>query len=259
MRSERVKLDCSAPLPEQHLDAAEFARTRLGFQPDPRQEELLRRPIRRALLNCSRQWGKSTLTAAKAVHLAYTKPESLSLVVSPSARQSAEFLRKASVFLRKLGIRPRGDGDNDISAVLPNGSRIVGMPGVDGTSRGFSAVSLLIIDEAARVQDDVYLSMRPVVAVGGGDVWLMSTPYGKRGFFWEEWSKHADRWERIRVPATDCPRIPPEFLEEERATMGERWFRQEYMCEFSEPDDAVFDVALIERALRADVLPLKLK
>jgi hypothetical protein len=29
----------------------------------------------------------------------------------------------------------------------------------------------------------MYKSLRPTLAVGNGDLWLMSTPYGKRGFF----------------------------------------------------------------------------
>ena len=68
---------------------------------------------------------------------------------------------------RGLGIRPRGDGDNAISLQLPNGSRIVGLPGKEATVRGFSAVSLLLIDEAARVEDAMYKALRPMLAVGG--------------------------------------------------------------------------------------------
>ena len=88
------------------------------------------------------------------------------LVASPSERQSAEFVRKAAEMVRKLGIRPRGDGDNAISLLLPNGSRIVGLPGMEETVRGFSAVSLLLIDEAARVEDAMYKALRPMLAVG---------------------------------------------------------------------------------------------
>jgi hypothetical protein len=39
-----------------------------------------------------------------------------------------------------------------------------------------------------------------------GDLWLMSTPNGKRGFFWDEWDHGGEEWERISVPATECPR-----------------------------------------------------
>src|SRR5687768_7840554 len=77
---------------------SEWVGRRLGFEPDGVQRRLLDTAAGRVILNCTRQWGKSTTTAAKAVHHAYTKPESLTLVVSPSARQSGEFLRKAAGF-----------------------------------------------------------------------------------------------------------------------------------------------------------------
>src|SRR5690349_9461942 len=76
-------------------DAVRFARERLGFDPDSIQEKMLRSRGRRGILNCCRQWGKSTVTAALAVHRAATRPGSLVLILSPSARQSAEFLTKA--------------------------------------------------------------------------------------------------------------------------------------------------------------------
>jgi hypothetical protein len=208
------------------------------------------------VLNCSRQWGKSTVTAAKAVHQAWTAAESLTLVVTPSARQSGEFLRKAAGFVRRLGVRAKGDGDNDISLELPNRSRIVGLPGSESTIRGFSAVSLLLVDEAARVDDEMYLAIRPMLAVSRGALWLMSTPFGKRGFFYETWTHGGPEWERVRAPATECPRISSEWLEEEREFMGERCFRQEYLCEFEDSVSGVFDRDLVERAFTGDVEPL---
>jgi hypothetical protein len=79
------------------------------------------------------------------------------------------------------------DGHNTTSLLFPNGSRIVGLPGTEATVRGFSAVSLLLIDEASRVPDEIYKALRPTLAVGNGDLWLMSTPHGQRGFFYETW------------------------------------------------------------------------
>jgi hypothetical protein len=245
-------------LSERGADAAEWVRTALGFEADAAQQEVLRSDKQRGLLNCTRQWGKSTVTAAKAIHQAYHYPESLTLVVSPSARQSGEFLRKATGFARKLGIRPKGDGDNEISLELPNRSRIVGLPGSEATVRGFSAVSLLLVDEASRVSDELYLAIRPMLAVSDGALWLMSTPFGKRGFFYEAWANGGPDWARVRAAATECPRIGRKFLEEERATMGERWFRQEYMCEFEEAVSGVFARDLVERAMTREVEPMEL-
>jgi len=236
--------------------AAEWVREKLGFAADAEQARALDSGIRRGLLNCTRQWGKSTVTAAKAVHQAQTEPGSLTLVVSPSARQSGEFVRKAAEFVRRLKIKQVEDGDNAISLAFANGSRIVGLPGEEGTVRGFSAVSLLLVDEAARVSDEMYKAVRPMLAVSSGALWLMSTPFGKRGFYYEAWQGGGPEWERIRVTGYDCPRIGREFLEEERKAMGERWFRQEYLCEFVDEVSGVFGRDAVARAMREDVKPL---
>jgi hypothetical protein len=226
----------------------DWAREVLGFEPDPKQQEVLAADTRRGILNCTRQWGKSTTCAIKAVHYAQFNPESLVLVASPSLRQSAEFLRKARKAVAKLGIRPRGDGENRCSLVLPNGSRIVGLPESEDTIRGFSEVGLLIIDEASRVSDAMYSALRPMLAVGNGSLWLMSTPNGRTGFFYREWSGDQP-WLRIQATAEECPRIPADFLAEEKLTLAEDEYRQEYCCEFMCSEGSLFDEAVIRACL----------
>jgi hypothetical protein len=132
----------------------------------------------------------------------------------------------------------------------------VGLPGTEATVRGFSAVSLLLVDEAARVSDELYLAIRPMLAVSEGTLWLMSTPFGKRGFFYEAWASGGE-WERFQVTAYECPRISYKFLEEERTAMGERWFRQEYLCEFEDSVSSVCSRELVERAITFDFEPLR--
>jgi hypothetical protein len=237
-------------------DAVAWVGRNLGFEPDRQQAGVLTTGTKRGILNCTRQWGKSTIAAAKAVHQAWEVAESLTVVVSPSARQSGELVRKAEGFLRRMGVKPKGDGTNEISIALPNGSRIIGLPGTELTIRGFSAVSLLLVDEAARVHDDLYIAIRPMLAVSDGAMWLMSTPFGQRGFFHDAWTRGAGEWERFRVPATECGRISARFLEEERVTMGDRYFRQEYLCEFVQTESGVFDADLVQRAVSYDFEPL---
>lgn len=228
----------------------------LGFEPDQLQQDLLEHGGHRLILNCTRQWGKSTVVAAKAVQTAYGKAGSLTLVISPTGRQSAEFVRKASGFVRRLGIRPKGDGDNEISLEFPNGSRIVGLPGQEGTIRGFSAVTLMIVDEASRVTDEQYYAITPMLAVGDGDLWLMSTPRGKRGFFYDVWSKGGPEWRKVCVQATECPRISESFLKSERESMGELYFRQEYSCEFVDVESSLFDRDVLMGAINPAIRPL---
>ncbi|MBK9169306.1 MAG: hypothetical protein IPM24_17840 [Bryobacterales bacterium] len=153
------------PFVNQWLDACGFARGALGFTPDPVQAAILRSTSRRILLNCCRQWGKSTVTAALIAHrLVHGGPSTLILAVAPALRQSGELLRKVARFLALCGLPTRGDGDNALSLLLPNGARVVGLPGGDATIRGFSAVSLLVLDEAARVSDETYFALRPTLA-----------------------------------------------------------------------------------------------
>jgi len=226
---------------------------RIGFLPDSTQERILKSRAKRGILNCCRQWGKSTVAAAKAVERAYRTPRSLILVASPGERQSSLLVGKAREFVRALGLRARGDA---ASVVLPNGSEIVGLPGTEATTRGYSAVSLLIFDEASRVLDEQYKALLPTLAVSDGDLWLLSTPYGKRGFFYEAWEHGGPEWERVTVAATECNRISKGFLETARRDMGSAWFAQEYLCSFVDNEGSVFGRDVVERALDDAVEPL---
>jgi len=241
---------------EEIPDIVDFTRQRLGFDPNPLQESVLRGG-RRGIVNCSRSWGKSTVAGAKAVYRAISQPGSLILVLAPSGRQSGELMLKAEEFVSRLGIKVRGDGTNEISIAFPNRSRIVGLPHKETTARGFSKVSLMLIDEASRVEEKLYRAMRPALAVGNGDLWLMSTPNGKRGFFWTEWTGGGERWQRISATAMECPWIDPQFLDEERQNMTDAFFRQEYMCEFGQAEGRVFSQESIDAAFQ-DYEPMQI-
>jgi hypothetical protein len=237
------------------LSPSGFARLRLSFHPDQPQAAALDSTAKRGILLCSRQWGKSSVLAAKAVHRAFTTPNSLILVASPTERQSRLFLQKAAEFLAALDIRPRGHANHRASLRLPNGSAIVALPGTEATVRGFSAATMILIDEAARVRNSLYLALQPMLAVSNGDLWLLSTPCGKSGFFYDVWT-HGRRWERHSVPATECPRISAEWLDLQREEMPSAWFRQEYLCEFVDHEDSFFPRDLVESALTEEDLPL---
>ena len=239
---------------KQALDPARFARQSLNFEPDQWQEQVLRWTGKRLLLNCCRQSGKSTTAGVLALHRALFYPESLILLVSPSLRQSGELFRKVGDALEQLKERPSLLEDNRLSLTLANKSRIVSLPSKEETVRGFSGADLIIEDEAARVSDELYYSIRPMMAVSGGRIILMSTPFGKRGHFFYEWGE-GESWERVQVTAYDCPRISPDFLEEERRTMPDLFFRAEYLGEFTETLDSVFSYEQVTAAISPDVEP----
>jgi len=203
-----------------------------GLEPDPWQRQLLLSDTRQMLLNCSRQSGKSTTVAALALHTALRRSGSLVLLLSPSLRQSQELFRKVIECYAAIGRPIDTRAFNQTCLELETDSRFICLPGREETIRSFSGVNLLVIDEAARVPDDLYRSVRPMLAVSAGRLICLSTPFGKRGFFHEAWEHGGDRWRRIRIPWQDCPRIRPEFIDMEKHSMGESWVRQEYECSF---------------------------
>jgi Terminase large subunit, T4likevirus-type, N-terminal len=225
-----------------------------GLTPDPWQREVLQSPASRVLMLCSRQSGKSTVAACLALVDALQRA-SLVLLLSPSLRQSQELFGKVLQLYRRLHTTVPPDQESALRIQLTNGGRIVSLPGTEHKIRGFSGVGLLIIDEAARVDDALYYSVRPMLAVSRGRLLALSTPFGKRGFFHHEWTEGAG-WHKIKVTAQECPRISPEFLAEERTTLGPMWFRQEYECEFVDTLDQVFSYETVMGALSNDVQPL---
>jgi hypothetical protein len=238
------------------LDPVALAR-QLGLTPDAWQAELLRTDARQRILLCCRQAGKSTVSALLALHTALYRPPALVLLLSPSLRQSQELYRKVRSDYRALGDAAPGVlEETALRMELANGSRIVSLPGKESTVRGFSGTSLLIVDEASRVSDALYHAVRPMLAVSGGQLVLLSTPFGKRGFFWHEWAEGGADWHRVMITANECPRIDPAWLARERAAIGDWWFRQEYLCEFVDTADQVFGMEVVLRALSSEVQPL---
>lgn len=239
------------------LSPVELAR-RMGFEPDEKQALVLTSTATQGILNCSRQWGKSTVAAALAVCTMVRKPGCLVVVTSPSKRQSALLVRTVAQMVARLGLRGKKDPAFEVSVVLPTGSWIVGLPGREATVRGLARASLVLIDEAARVPDEMYYAVLPMLAIEQGSIWLMSTPWFAQGFFYEEWAQGGPEWERISVKATECPRISPEWLEKQRARGGPERFRREYMAEFIQDDASAFDAEMVDSAMDAGIAPFEL-
>jgi hypothetical protein len=235
------------------LDPVLFAGERLGLELDPVQARLLRVHPHRSLVNCSRQWGKSTVTATGALHEGTFVFASKTIILSPSQRQSSLLLAKVEELaeLAKVAAKPLGGEDPGLR--LPAGV-VIALPGQEATTRGFDRCTWLVIDEAARVPDSLWFAARAYLATTNGRMSLLSTPFGKRGFFFHE--HESGRWDVTRVPATECPRISAEFLAEQRESMPDSWFRQEYMCEFTSVEDGVFDHDLVLQSLSSEVEPL---
>lgn len=237
------------------IDILTFARDYLDFYPDDIQCAILTDGSDQVLLNCTRQYSKSTLSSIKAYYKAKFFPGSLIAIIAPSLRQATELFRKIVDYRNKLKDEPKMKENTKLTMQLSNGSRIIALPSTQATIRGLSSASLIIEDEAAQTLDELYYSIRPMLAVSQGQLILMSTPFGERGHFHKEWTEGTD-WSKYQVKATECDRISPKFLERERKALGDMWFRQEYMCEFLQTMDSAFDYDSINDSLSDDISPL---
>jgi hypothetical protein len=251
------------------------------MEPDPWQAAVLASDAARIHITASRQIGKSEVAAALAVKTAVAEAPALVLLVSPTLRQSAELFRKVRAFYDAL-TRPGGDGaglrpawrplrarqlrqrdlepaggeelvqESKLSLETAGGSRIVALPGKEGTIRSYSKVRLLVLDEAARIADELYHSVTPMLAVSRGRLIAISSAWAKRGWFFEHSEQGAlgRGWLRVKKTSLECPRLTPEFLAAEREDIGPRWFAMEYLAEFSDPVEALFTEAEVRRAVR---------
>lgn len=227
--------------------------SKLPFEPDPLQQQILDSPAKQLLLCCSRQWGKSAIIALKALQFVRNTPKARVLIASASLRQATALLD----YIADFSTEPKRRGDR---LEFPNGARITALPQSPKTTRGFSA-HLLIIDEAAFVTDELFESLTPTLASTNGHLWLLSSAGDQRGFFYQIYSNQSPDWQFFTATADDCPRITQAFLARERVLRGEERFRREYFCEFQhgrlqftsrEVVTACFNMAIEEERIPID-------
>ncbi len=211
----------------------------LGFEPDPWQRTLLASQANRVLLLCSRQLGKSTSVACVALNEAYLNDDALILLSSKTERQAGELFAKVAKFHKRLQLVDT-TRDMALTLELANGSRIIALCGEGDNFRGFSDPRLCVVDEASIVSDSVLNALLPMLLVSGGRLIALSTPRGKRGWFYDKFVSDETDWQRINARAADSPRISRQRLEEQRRSLGDRLYSQEFLNEFIESEGQLF-------------------
>ena len=213
-------------------DAAAWAQSALGFKPDPKQELILNHDAHRLVLCCSRQWGKTTIIAIKAFHTAIFEPNSDIVVISRSLKQAGLLIAKVCQSAATLGYPRKRVLGYEHSLQLPNGSKIFAIANSEKSSRGYTA-NIVIVDEAALVQDDVIGTAAPTLARTNGKLWLLSTPHGQSGLFYNVWhDQELKDWYRVKATIEDCQYAGKAFIDEQRRLFPHN-FRQEFYCEFT--------------------------
>jgi len=217
------------------LDPAELFHQAFDLEPLDWQRDYLRATDNVVLLK-GRQVGASLAAAALAIHAAMYWRDTNTVIVSPSLKQSGEILAKARLGLRNLGAGLVQDSTSMVS--LPNGSRIISLPGTARSVRGWTA-KLLILDEAAYVVPETWVAARALIATGGRLV-VQSTPADETGDFHQLCTEAAEGWQRFTVRSDEVPTISAEFLAAERQAMGEAAYATEYMCTFGAAGASLF-------------------
>lgn len=252
----------------------EYYITQLGMPPYEWQESVLDRSANRVCLIAPRQAGKSIIVAGLATHTAKTSPGSLTVIIAPKLNQAMETARKVKDFIA-MDPEIRMVRSNDSLAELATGSRILCLAATENAPRGYSAPDLIILDEAARIPDEVYAAVRPQLTTNPeAKLVILSTPFGKSGFFWRAWAEETywkkvrvetgyiiehtkngmvvvpevididarrKYWEEKNVEFFVSPHHRKSWLQEELDTVGEWWFSQEYGIEFKESVENLFD------------------
>lgn len=213
---------------------------------DPWQADIIKQIVRARndiLVNCSSQSGKTWTVALGAYLLACYGLHVL--IVSPGDRQSMEFHSALMAHHERLGLVSPKERPTKHGLKLTSGGKVIACPNSPDKIRGISAVDAVVVDEASRVSEELYKAVsRMLATTQGQQIWL-STPNGKRGFFWEQWDKGIG-WKKHEVPWQQCSRIDPEYIDKQRAIYGDLYIQQEFECVFLDDNTSVFRRAKYE-------------
>lgn len=234
------------------LDPVERFRRTIA-EPDPWQKEMLEARDDILAVLISRQCGKSTSTSVLAYDV--ISDGGFCLILAPAERQSKETLRKITFARGQDRHSPALVRATQSEVELINGGRAVCIPQSSDTVRGYSNVDLIVLEEAAFIDDDAINAILPSLAEGGRVI-AISTPGGKRdGFFFNMWQKGDVR--RIVARATTIPRMAKkvEFL---RRTLPEIRFRVEVELEWLTNGQSFISRAVIESAVTHEVGAMQL-
>ena len=215
---------------------------------DPWQKEYIETEGNCFLL-CGRQSGKTAAMSIKFGTRAATKPKQIILMIALTERQAYNLFFKTLTFLEacypKMICKGRKKPTkHEINLI--NGSLIMCYAaGLSGEGLRTYTLTSLVVDEAAPMSREVFISTSPMLSVTGGTMDLASTPRGKEGYFYD-CSKKED-FKKFYVSAEDCPRHKKEFLESEKATMSRLEYAQEYLAVFLDELKRIFDDEWIKK------------
>jgi len=200
------------------------------------------------VVNCGRQWGKTTLAVYEMIACAYAK----------SAREVAYFATTYDQ-ARNIAWRMLKDASMAAWSKDPNESRLeLFIKTIDGgesriTLRGFENVEtargqqfdLLVIDEVAQMRNWEYAwqaILEPTLAFREGKALFISTPVGFNHFkdMYDLGQNESTIWKSWRFKSLDNPFLPPDRIERARLQNTPDYFAQEYEADFTRATGLAF-------------------
>jgi len=203
-----------------------------------------------------RQVGKSTIIAVKVGEYALNNPKKSVMVISSVERQASLLFDKILNYIiavKPLAVSMTGKNRPTKHKInLKNGSIIYCLPtGEDAHGiRGYT-IDLLVADEAAFIPEAVWSAITPMLATTKGSIILLSTPFGRTGYFSRCFTDPT--YKSFHISSEDCLRIDKLFLQHEKETMTRMQYAQEYLGEFVDelmqwfPDKLIHDCQLLKR------------
>jgi len=235
-----------------------------NIQLDDWQEEVLNTKGNMVLCT-GRQVGKTTILARKACMYMINNKNSKIIVVSLTEEQAKLIIIMMLDFLEKHHNRLVSKGKKKPTQnklFLTNGSSVIARPvGQTGDAlRGFTG-NVLIIDEASRMPNLIWEASRPTLLTTSGEIWMCSTPHGKKGYFWEAFQNKNGRYKVFHISSEEVITNRPitegwdekqrqggiDFLDRERTDMSELQYGQEYLGLFLDDLRQYFPDELIEQ------------
>jgi hypothetical protein len=230
-------------------DKKKYCEEVLKIKLDRWQNAVLDEEEKNITIRAGRQVGKSTIIGLKVFFYAIEHTDKTILVVAASQRQSGLLFEKIKSFFVEYSPELIKEDPTMTKLILTNGCKIYALPaGRSGyTIRGYS-IDLLIADEAAYIAEPVWIALIPMLAVTKGKLILLSTPFGKGGYFFDSFGDID--FKQFHLSSEDCPRIPKTFLLKEKGRMTKMEYAQEYLGEFIEEFSQLFPTALIKKCVK---------
>ena len=188
----------------------------------------------------SRQWGKSLLGQNLLLYWLLQNPNQKGCWISPIYNQAKKVFQELSDASNSI-IQQSNKAELTIKFV--NGSTLQFLSSERPDSvRGFS-FHYMVVDEAAYVNERGFeTAILPTLTALGKKCLIISTPKSKNWFYkyYLKGSNDSTDYISFRGQSTDNPYIDQNFIAEQRLSLPDDIFRQEYLAEFTDAGSEVF-------------------